>query len=48
MKDEMKTRFYFGFLADKQTAGGVVLYLIMLSGVFFLGVAVFLVIFKAR
>lgn len=48
MKDEMKTRFYFGFLADKQTAGGVVLYLIMLSGVFFLGVAVFLVIFKGK
>lgn len=48
MKDEMKTRFYFGFLADKQTAGGVVLYLIMLFGVFFLGVAVFLVIFKGK
>lgn len=48
MKDEMKTRFYFGFLADKQTAGGVVLYLIMLSGVFFLGVAVFLVVFKGK
>lgn len=48
MKDEMKTRFYFGFLADKQTASGVVLYLIMLSGVFFLGVAAFLVIFKGK
>lgn len=48
IKDEMKTRFYFGFLADKQTAGGVVLYLIMLSGAFFLGVAVFLVIFKGK
>lgn len=48
MKDEMKTRFYFGFLADKQTAGGVISYLIMLSGVFFLGVAVFLIIFKGK
>lgn len=48
MKDEMKTRFYFGFLADKQTAGGVISYLIMLSGVFFLGVAVFLVVFKGK
>lgn len=48
MKDEMKTRFYFGFLADKQTAGGVISYLIMLSGVFFLGVAVFLIVFKGK
>lgn len=48
MKDEMKTRFYFGFLADKQTVGGVISYLIMLSGVFFLGVAVFLVVFKGK
>lgn len=48
MKDEMKTRFYFGFLADKQTAGGVISYLVMLSGVFFLGAAVFLVVFKGK
>lgn len=41
-------RFLFGFIADEKTIGGVLTYLIKLSGIFFIGIAVFLVSLRGK
>lgn len=41
-------RFLFGFIADEKTIGGVLTYLIKLSGIFFIGAALFLVLLKGK
>ncbi|MFR7477169.1 MAG: hypothetical protein ACLUVN_13195, partial [Frisingicoccus sp.] len=41
-------RFLFGFIADEKTIGGILTYLIKLSGIFFIGAALFLVLLKGK
>ena len=40
--------FLFGFIADEKTLTGALIYLIKLSGLFFIGVALFIFIFKGK
>lgn len=40
--------FYFGFLAEDRTPGGVIKYLLLLTGIFFAGVILMLFLFKGR
>lgn len=44
----ISTKYYFGFLADELTMHGVLLYILRLSGIFFIGVILFLLIFKTK
>lgn len=46
--EAVSTSLYFGFLAEEKTAGGVLAYLIGISGFFFVGVIVLLLFLKRR
>lgn len=39
-------KFLFGFIADDKSLGGVIIYLLQLSGIFFIGIAISLFILK--
>lgn len=46
--NNMKLRFQFGFLADNPTLSGVCAYLVLLYGIFFLGVLFALFVFRGK
>lgn len=41
-------QFVFGFIADEKTFGGILIYLLKLSGIFFIGVIIFAVVLKGK
>lgn len=44
----ISTKYCFGFLADELTVRGVIIYMLRLSGIFFIGVLIFLFVLKGK
>lgn len=44
----ISTNYYFGFLANEPTMHGVFLYILQLSGIFFIGILLFLLFFNGK
>lgn len=44
----ISTQYYFGFLSDELTLHGVIIYILCLSGIFFIGILLFLFIFRGK
>lgn len=44
----IKTEYHFGFLANELTMHGVLVYILRLSGIFFIGILLFLLVFNGK